>query len=105
MKLDLRKDRKSLLKYIKDRIRDYPVYENLGPGEDEDPIAQITLGYQFDQAGWAALVFDTRADAAVDGVWQNYIEENDHELPHWYQAHERNCTLRVAGRITSVFRQ
>lgn len=91
MKLDLLKDQKSLLKYIKTRIRDYPVYENAGPGEDDASISQITLGYQFDQAGWAAMVFDTRVESAVDGVWQNYIEENEYELPHWHDACEALC--------------
>lgn len=88
MKIDLRKDRKSLLKYLKTRVREYPIYINAGPGADEDDITQITLGYQFDQDGWAALVFDTRENAAVDGVWQNYLEETAVELPHWYEASE-----------------
>ena len=88
MNLDLRKDRRSLLKHIKERVREYPIYVNEGPGEDEDPIMQITLGYQFDQAGWVAMVIDTRTDAAVDGVWQNYIEENEQELPLWCNVYE-----------------
>jgi hypothetical protein len=54
-----------------------------GPGEQGAPIQQIDLGYQFDQAGWIALVFDTRPDAEPDGQWQNYIEENMLELNHW----------------------
>ena len=91
MKLDLRKAQKSLMKYIKTRVRDYPVYVNAGPGEDDDPITQITFGYQFDQAGWAALVFDTRTACAVDGTWQNYIEENALELPQWCELYAELC--------------
>ena len=101
MKLDLRKDRKSLLKYIKARVRAYPVYVDAGPGEDEDPITQITFGYQFDQAGWAAMVFDTRPDPAVDGVWQNCIEENELEFPHWCKAYQALCE---AGKAVELIR-
>ena len=83
MKLDLQKDCRTILRYFKKRAKDYPVYVNDGPGEDEDPIGQVTLGFQCDQAGWVALVFDTRQDANCDGEWQHYIEENWLELPHW----------------------
>ena len=88
MKLNLPKDRIAILKYVKDRIRDYPVYVNAGPGADEDPVTQITLGYQFDQAGWVALVFDTRPNAKVDGEWQSYIEENELPIEYWMDVYE-----------------
>jgi hypothetical protein len=85
-KIDLRKDFKSVYKHVAERIRDYPIYINAGPGEDEDPISQITLGFQFDQAGWIALVFDTRPNAESDGHWQFYIEENAVYYDHWFDA-------------------
>lgn len=83
MKLDLSKDGKTILKYLKQRAKNYPVYVNDGPGEDDDPITQITFGFQCDQAGWIALVFDTRGDAECDGEWQHYIEETWLEFPQW----------------------
>lgn len=83
MRLDLKKDRQSLLKYVKQRVRDYPIYVNDGPGEDEDEVTQITCGFQCDQSGWVALVFDTRPKSECDGEWQHFIEENCLELPHW----------------------
>lgn len=86
MKLDLRKDFKTVSRHIKQRVRDYPVYENLGPGEDDDPVSLITLGYAFDQSGWIALVFDTRPEAESDGHWNDHIEENEVEFPHWFDA-------------------
>ena len=46
----------------------------------------LTLGYQVSQAGWVALVFDTRPDAEPDGEWQSYIEENRLEFPSWLEA-------------------
>ena len=89
MKLDLRKDYKSILKHVKKRIRDYAVYVNSGPGEDEDPVANITLGFAFDQSGWIAHVFDTRSGAGSkgeDGEWQCYIEEVEQDFQHWFDA-------------------
>ncbi len=88
MKIDLKKDRAKLRKYIEKRIRDYSVYENLGPGEDDAPIALITLGYYAAQGGYANLVFDTRPDADIDGEWTQYIAEetNTCPFPKWYAA-------------------
>jgi hypothetical protein len=86
MQIDLRDDLKAISKYVKQRVRDYPVYENLGPGRDEDPISLITLGFEFDQAGWIALVFDTRPNAQSDGQWNNHIEGNSLERNHWFEA-------------------
>lgn len=46
MQIDLVRDGRAIWKYIGQRIRNYPIYVNEGPGEDEDPIALITLGFQ-----------------------------------------------------------
>lgn len=86
MKINLKQDRQAIVKHLKQRIRDYPVYVNQGPGADEDPITQITLGYSVAQAGWIALVFDTRPGAEPDGEWNSYIEENMLEFPQWSEA-------------------
>jgi hypothetical protein len=83
MKFNLKNDIMTLHMEFKRRVREYPVYVNSGPGEDSDPIVQITLGYQFDQAGWASFVFDTRPNAEADGEWQSYIEENAIEFAGW----------------------
>jgi hypothetical protein len=86
MKINLKTDAKAIYEYIRQRVTDYPVYINAGPGEDEDPISHITLGFQVSQAGWVALVFDTRPDGSPDGEWQSYIEDNSLEFPHWLEA-------------------
>ena len=86
MRIDLKKDFERVVKYIEKRCKDYPVYVNAGPGEDEDAIRLITLGFQFDQAGWIALIFDTRPEAACDGEWQSYIEENEKPFQGWFKA-------------------
>jgi len=93
MKLDLKKDVQKIRRYIKKRIKDYPVYENLGPGEDEDPIRLISLGYYLEQAGYFAMVFDTRPDADNDGEWTLHIENDTNVLPfpNWLAAFKHLC--------------
>lgn len=85
MKIDLTKDQEKIRRYIKQRIKEYPVYENCGPGEDEDPIQLVTMGYYLEQTGYFALVFDTRPDADNDGQWTLYIEDGVTMLrfPKW----------------------
>jgi hypothetical protein len=52
MKLDLAKEKERIRKYIVRRIRDYPKYVNLGPGNDEDPIQAVYLGFYAAQGGY-----------------------------------------------------
>lgn len=87
MQLDLRNASKVLRKHIADRVRDYPLYVNNGPGRDEAPVKQITVGYQFDQAGWLAIVFDTRPNAGIDGEWNSFIEPNAIDFAEWQKAY------------------
>ena len=86
MKINLKNDARKIYNHIKRRVKDYPKNINPGPGEDEDPISQITLGYSVDQSGWIALVFDTRPGAEPDGEWNSYIEENMLEFTSWSEA-------------------
>ncbi|MGC1275915.1 MAG: hypothetical protein WBC44_19590 [Planctomycetaceae bacterium] len=93
MKLDLQKDERKFRRFVEKRLRDYPVYENLGPGNDADPIALMTVGYSFEQSGYAALVLDTRPDADHDGQWTLHIENETNVLPFpkWCAAFETLC--------------
>jgi hypothetical protein len=92
MKLDLRQFIAPIVKQIERRVRDFDPATNSGPGESGDAIQQIVLGFQFDQAAWVALVFDTRPDAdpVYDGEWQSSIEENalDCDVDQWMEAYE-----------------
>ena len=45
----------------------------------------MTCGYQFDQDGWFAFVFDTRPGADPDGEWSMHIGENAVPMPHWHE--------------------
>ncbi|YCM42272.1 hypothetical protein V2O64_13250 [Verrucomicrobiaceae bacterium 227] len=86
MHLDLRKSARAIQRHIASRVRDYQKYLNEGPGDDDAEIAQIAIGFQFDQAGWLALVFDTRPGASPDGEWNSYIEPNAIEFEEWHDA-------------------
>ena len=91
MKLNMQTDAKKVRKYINRRIKDYPVYENFGPGEDEDPIGLITVGFYAEQGGYVNLVFDTRTNAEVDGEWTLHIDNDTNMLPFpkWVEAYEQ----------------
>jgi hypothetical protein len=95
MKLDLRKDFKDIYSYLVRRVQTFDPSRNAGPGDGKSPVAQVEFGYQCDQAGWVALVFDTRPDATSDGEWNSYIEENLFERPHWQEAFESLETKAV----------
>lgn len=84
-RLDLRKDFDEVYNFIADRARSFDSVTNNGPGEG-GPITQIDLGFGLYQSGWVALVFDTRPDAEPDGDWNEYIDGNDLDQPHWAEA-------------------
>lgn len=86
MQLDLRQSATAIREHIALRAKSYAKRRNKGPGKPGDPVTQITIGYQFDQAGWFALVFDTRPGSEVDGEWNSYIEANACQMPAWEKA-------------------
>jgi len=92
MKLDLRQFITPIVKQIELRVREFDLSSNVGPGDSGDTIQQIVLGFQFDQAAWVALVFDTRPDVdpVYDGEWQSSIEENtlDCDVDQWMEAYQ-----------------
>jgi hypothetical protein len=100
MKLDLSKDKQRIRKYISQRIKDYPVYVNVGPGEDADPIQAIVLGYYASQGGYIYLVFDTRPGKNLDGNWTLHIDEPTmFHIPKWTELFEK---AREGKRVSLV---
>lgn len=85
MKVDLANDRQKIRAYIEQRVSDYGSSKNNGPGQDEDPIRLITLGYYLEQTGYFCLVFDTRPNADSDGHWTYHIDYEETSLlfPEW----------------------
>jgi hypothetical protein len=64
----------------------------------------VYAGYEFDQSGWFALIFDRRPDACHDGEWTSYLEGNMLDRPEWTAAQERNeeHPIRVRGEDGKV---
>ena len=90
MRLDLRRDFADIYAYIAGRVRDFDPATNDGPG-DPGPVKMIEVGFEYSQAAWVVLVFDTRPDAKPDGEWNSHIEGNEFERPDWLAAGEANC--------------
>jgi hypothetical protein len=86
--LDLRRDFDEIYTHLVERVKNFDPSTNSGPGDGLSPVAMIEFGFQCDQAGWVALIFDTRENAEPDGEWNSFIEENMFERPHWQQARE-----------------
>lgn len=84
MKIDLKKDQAKIRSYILQRIAEYPVYINDGPGEDDASIELVTLDYSLEH-GYFAVVFDTRPDADSDGEWTLHLNEETTmvSFPRW----------------------
>jgi len=97
MRLDLRRDFADIYSYLAGRVRDFDPATNDGPG-DPGPVKMIEAGFEYSQAGWVVVVFDTRADAEPDGEWNSHIEGNELERPHWLEAGEAN----MEGPLTLV---
>ena len=85
--LDLRQDFEEVLAFVRERVRSFNPKTNDGPGKGK-LVARIDVGYQCDQAGWVALIFDTRAKAEPDGSWNSHITANTLERPDWLSAFE-----------------
>jgi hypothetical protein len=86
-RLDLRKDFADLLAFVSERVRTFDPKTNDGPGKGLG-VTRIDIAYQCDQAGWVALVFDTRRGAGPDGQWNSHIKGNTLERPDWQAAFE-----------------
>lgn len=110
MNLDLAKFVAPIAAEIVKRCEEFDPSNNDGPGKVGDPIQQITLGFQFDQAAWVALVFDTRPsdEAEFDGTWQLHIEENvldcDCDIDDWLDAYESlfDDDIHTAVTVTAI---
>jgi hypothetical protein len=94
----LRRDFADIYAHLADRVRGFdPAGGNVlgGPG----PVKIVEVGFEYSQAGWVVVAFDTRPDAEPDGEWTHLItEENMFERPHWLEAGEAN----MEGPITVV---
>ena len=89
MRLDLQRDFAEIYAHLADRAQRFdPSGSNvLG---DPGPVKSVEVGFEYSQAGWLVVVFDTRPNAEPDGEWTSLIEGNELERPHWLEAGEAN---------------
>ena len=90
MLLDLQKDAQKIREFVLERVKTFVPAKNDGPGKKGKPIQAIYVGYETSQAGWCALIFDTRPDASHDGEWTCHLETKSNmlEFPNWTEAIE-----------------
>jgi hypothetical protein len=50
----------------------------------------IQVGFEYAQAAWVAVIFDTRPDAESDGEWNSHIQGNELDREHWLEAGTSN---------------
>ena len=89
MRLDLRRDFDEIYAHITDRVQNFRAKGKNVLGKP-GPVKAIAVGFEYAQAGWLVVVFDTRPDAGPDGEWTSRIEGNELERPHWTEAGEAN---------------
>lgn len=97
MDLDLQQDAADVYAYISSRALAFNPTSDHGPGGTAQ-VKMVYAGYEFDQAGWFALIFDRRLDAGHDGEWTLYLDDNMLDRPTWAAACERNCELPIRIR-------
>jgi hypothetical protein len=98
VRLDLRRDFAEIYAHLAGRIKRFdPAGSNvLG---DSGLVKMVEVGFEYSQAGWLVVAFDTRPDAEPDGEWTQLItEENMLQRPHWSEASEAS----MAGPLTIV---
>lgn len=82
---DFRPDAMALLSYIEQRVTQFDPDDNDAPGENGNGISLVQVGFEHEQSGYVALVFDTRPDAEPDGEWTMHIESERNwiQFPRW----------------------
>jgi ankyrin repeat protein len=86
-RLDLRKDFDTIYKHLAKCVRGFDPAGGNVLGEP-GPVKIVEVGFEYSQAGWLVVVFDTRSDAEPDGEWTSLIEGNELERPRWLGAGE-----------------
>jgi hypothetical protein len=94
MKLDLRTEFTEIYRHLADRVRRFDPAANDGPGEG-GPVAMIEVGFEYAQAAWVVVVFDTRPDAEPDGEWTLHIDGQELARPAWLAAGESESPLTL----------
>lgn len=97
---DQRTDAASLRSYLEERVSLFDRNSNDAPGSPDDDIALIQIGFEHEQSGYVAVVFDTRPGAVPDGEWTLHIESENNwiEFPRWGEMTMHSCEQLESGR-------
>lgn len=80
--IDIREDVPDFLEYARKRVAQHVAKTKRQ--KEPDPVRIIQFGFEFGQANWIAMFFDTREDADVDGEWTRMgIERVMLKRPKW----------------------
>lgn len=108
LSLDLRKESAAISRFIAKRVDRFDSTTNVGPGEGAK-VSAVELGFDFEQGGWVALIFDTRQKPDRDGEWNGFLEEETMlQRPEWAELSEalregkRVAITLMNGRKTSL---
>lgn len=93
--LDLRIDFEELFHYVAEQVR---LFNEECTIAGTKRVYLVEFGYEYAQAGWATIHFDTRPDAQSDGSWSQQIDKRRIERPHWRKA----CAANMRGPINVV---
>jgi len=77
MIVDIRDDIPDFLSYVRTRVKAQAAKKK------SPPVSAIQFGFEFGQANWVALVFDTREKFQSDGSWTTQFENILLERPKW----------------------
>ena len=89
MVIDIRKDVPEFEKYVARRVSEHVAASK--KHKKMKAVARIDFGFEFGQANWVALVFDTRKDAEPDGEWSRGINKillKRPKWPIWHKLHD-----------------
>ena len=100
MVIDIRKDVPEFEKYVARRVSEHVAA--LKKHKKPKAVARIDFGFEFGQANWVALVFDTRKDAEPDGEWSRGINKILLERP---AAARTGPTTPASSSLTSRARR
>lgn len=74
MIIDIRDDLPDLAEYVRKRV-EQQVTSTAKSGGRVPPVSGLTFGFEFGQANWVALVFDSRPVFEPDGEWTREIDK------------------------------
>ena len=77
--IDIRKDVPDLMTYVEQRVE----HQLTKARSRNKTVKMIDFGFEFGQANWVALTFDTRENAAPDGEWTMHIRSVMFRRRNW----------------------